>query len=122
MLPQAEKQGHEGVPLFATLSLEYVHVLTHLVLPQRSRWTGIELADERDQLVSVGPTALKIAAREMLSNAPTPSIDKMVDRGSNSDNVGFFFLFFGTRNGGMSEKSTTVITVNSRLAHSGNRQ
>ena len=31
LLPQVEKQGHEEVPMFATLSLEYVHVLAHLV-------------------------------------------------------------------------------------------
>ena len=31
VLPQAEKHGHKGVPLFTALSLEYVHVLTHLV-------------------------------------------------------------------------------------------
>ena len=42
-----------------------VHVLTHLIFPQLfSMWQ-------------------KIAAREM--NAPTPSTDKMVDRGSNSE-------------------------------------
>ena len=34
---------------------------------------------------SMSATPLKIAAGEMLSNAPTPSIDKIVDWGSNSD-------------------------------------
>ena len=43
----------------------------------------MELADERDPW-GMSATPLKIPAREMLSNAPTPSIDKMVDRGSNS--------------------------------------
>ena len=36
MLPQTEKHGHERVPLFTTLSLEDVYILTHLILPQIS--------------------------------------------------------------------------------------
>ena len=51
--PELKKHGHDGVPFFAAVTPEDVHVLAHLIFPQISRRSGTEQADERDQLFSM---------------------------------------------------------------------
>ena len=85
VMTHTEEKGHEGVPLFSSLTLvDCVHPAV-IVLPEICGWRRIKQTHKQENgTSSTLSKPWSIARRDMVSHALIPSIDVMVVSGSSS--------------------------------------